>query len=45
MKNILEIRNLSHAYDQNTLTIKDLRSDKGDRSISFDDFSKFIEEY
>ena len=28
----------------NILTIKDLRSDS-DRSINFDDFSKFIEEY
>ena len=29
----------------NILTIKDLKSDRDDRSISFDDFSKFIEEY
>jgi len=35
----------SEEISNNTLTIKDLRSDKGDRSISFDDFSKFIEEY
>ena len=29
----------------NVLTIKDLKSDVDDRLISFDDFSKFIEEY
>ena len=35
----------SEEISNNTLTIKDLRSDKDDRSIGFDDFSKFIEEY
>ncbi len=35
----------SEEMSNNTLTIKDLRSDKDDRSINFDDFSKFIEEY
>ena len=29
----------------NVLTIKYLRGDIDDESISFDDFSKFIEEY
>ena len=35
----------SEEMSNNILTIKDLRSDRDDRSISFDDFSKFIEEY
>ncbi len=35
----------SEEISNNILTIKDLRSDRDDRSISFDDFSKFIEEY
>ena len=35
----------SEEMSNNILTIKDLRSDREDRSISFDDFSKFIEEY
>ena len=35
----------SEEISNNTLTIKDLRSDKDDRTIGFDDFSKFIEEY
>ena len=35
----------SEEMSNNILTIKDLKSDRDDRSISFDDFSKFIEEY
>ena len=35
----------SEEISNNILTIKDLRSDRDDMSISFDDFSKFIEEY
>ena len=35
----------SEEISNNILTIKDLRSDRDDRMISFDDFSKFIEEY
>ncbi len=35
----------SEEISNNILTIKDLRSDRDDRTISFDDFSKFIEEY
>ena len=35
----------SEEMSNNILTIKDLRSDNDDRSINFDDFSKFIEEY
>tara|TARA_Y100001936_G_scaffold117320_1_gene114805 strand:+ start:2524 stop:3783 length:1260 start_codon:yes stop_codon:yes gene_type:complete len=35
----------SEEMSNNTLTIKDLKSDKDDRSIGLDDFSKFIEEY
>ena len=34
----------SEEISNNILTIKDLRSDRDDMSISFDDFSKFIEE-
>ena len=34
----------SEEISNNILTIKDLRSDKDDMSISFDDFSKFIED-
>ncbi len=35
----------SEEMSNNILTIKDLKSDRDDRSISFDDFSKFLEEY
>ena len=35
----------SEEMSNNILTIKDLRSDRDDSSINFDDFSKFIEEY
>ena len=35
----------SEEMSNNILTIKDLRSNRDDRSISFNDFSKFIEEY
>ena len=35
----------SEEISNNILTIKDLKSERDDRSISFDDFSKFIEEY
>ena len=35
----------SEEMSNNILTIKDLGSDTDDKSINFDDFSKFIEEY
>ncbi len=35
----------SEEMSNNILTIKDLKSDTDDRSISFDDFSKFLEEF
>ena len=35
----------SEEISNNVLTIKDLNTDQNDRSIRFDDFSKFIEEY
>ena len=35
----------SEEISNNTLTIKDLKSDIDDRLINIDDFSKFIEEY
>ena len=37
--------NVAEEISNNILTIKDLRSDRDDMSIGFDDFSKFIEEY